>query len=305
MSFCKFCGGKKLREFIAHEKMLGLGEAFVYQECLSCHSLQIKEVPEDLSPYYPSEGYYSFLPLVQSDSFRLFLKKLRMRMFLKWGISWKSPSYGYWLKRIYRSFDDAIADVGCGNGQLLYELHAGGFRNLTGIDPFLKESSLIAPGLKLIKSKLEEVDQKFDVIMMHHSFEHLHDPVEELQKCYDSLKPGGRLLIRTPLANCEAWKEFGTNWVQLDAPRHLIIPSLEGFEALVSKSGFRLKEVLFDSTGFQFWGSMLYERRLNLVEKSYAGQFSKEELAQLNEKALRYNQEGKGDQVCFFLERKD
>ncbi|TFV95536.1 class I SAM-dependent methyltransferase [Algoriphagus kandeliae] len=305
MASCKFCGGEDLREFIAQEKMLGLGESFVYQECLSCQSLQIKEVPKDLSPYYPSEGYYSFIPLVKSGSLRLFLKKLRMRMFLDLGISWKSPSYGYWLKRIHRKFEDAIADVGCGNGQLLYELHAGGFRNLTGIDPFLSESSQIAPGFKLVKSKLEEVDQKFDVIMMHHSFEHLENPEEELKRCYNSLNPGGRLLIRTPLANCEAWREFGENWVQLDAPRHLIIPSLKGFQSLVSKSGFRLKEVFFDSTGFQFWGSRLYEKGFKLAGQNLADHFSKKELDGFNKKALQYNQEGKGDQVCFFLERVD
>ncbi|NVK50570.1 MAG: class I SAM-dependent methyltransferase [Cyclobacteriaceae bacterium] len=305
MNSCKFCGGESLCEFTAHEKMLGLGEAFIYQECLSCHSLQIKKVPKDLSPYYPATGYYSFLPLVQSNTLKLFLKRLRMRMFLDFGISRVKPSYGYWLKRIHPSFGDAIADVGCGNGQLLYELYAGGFTNLTGIDPFLSQSSALAPGFKLIKSRLEDVDQKFDVIMMHHSFEHLEDPGRLLQQGYDSLNSGGKMLIRTPLANCEAWKEFGTNWVQLDAPRHLIIPSLDGFKALVSNSGFRLKEVFFDSTGFQFWGSKLYENGLSLSEQDLATLFSKEDLKGFNKKALQYNLEGKGDQVCFFLERVD
>ncbi|NVJ87200.1 MAG: class I SAM-dependent methyltransferase [Algoriphagus sp.] len=305
MNACKFCGKENLREFTAQEKMFGLGEEFVYQECLSCNSLQIKEIPDDLSPYYSSGGYYSFSALVLSDPLRIFLKKLRMNMFLDWGISWKSPSYGYWLKKIHRSFDDAIVDVGCGNGQLLYELHAGGFTNLTGIDPFLMESSSIAPGLELIKGKLEDASQKFDVIMMHHSFEHLDDPSQILKQCYDSLHPGGRVLIRTPLAKSAAWEEFGTNWVQLDAPRHLIIPSLAGFQALVSSSGFRLKEVLFDSTGFQFWGSKLYENEFKLSGEKLADHYSKEELEEFNKKALQYNLEGKGDQACFFLERED
>jgi hypothetical protein len=68
--------------------------------------------------------------------------------------------------------------------------------------------------------------------------------------------------------------------------------------------GFDLKEVLFDSTAFQFWGTELYERGLSLDPKLVDELYSKEELATLEKKALHYNKEGKGDQVCFFLSKR-
>jgi hypothetical protein len=39
--------------------MIGLGEAFDYLECPVCGSLQIAEIPADLSRYYPAD-YYSY-----------------------------------------------------------------------------------------------------------------------------------------------------------------------------------------------------------------------------------------------------
>ncbi|WP_158531186.1 class I SAM-dependent methyltransferase [Algoriphagus chordae] len=211
------------------------------------------------------------------------------------------PSFGYWLKKLAPGFHSKIADVGCGNGQLLYELYASGYTDLHGFDPFMEKDQVINANLHLRKQRIEESESTFDLIMMHHAFEHMESPMETLQACFDKLNPGGKLLIRTPVTDAEIWKEKRELWVQLDAPRHLVIPSVVGFERLSKAIGFDLYEVLFDSSAFQFWGTALYEQgftlRPNLVDELY----SKEELVSLDEKALLYNKEGIGDQVCFFL----
>ena len=41
--------------------MFGLRDQFLYGECESCHSLQLLDLPTDMSRYYPP-GYYSFAP---------------------------------------------------------------------------------------------------------------------------------------------------------------------------------------------------------------------------------------------------
>ena len=38
--------------------MFGIGEEFTYDKCSCCSSLQLRDVPFNLSKYYP-EGYYS------------------------------------------------------------------------------------------------------------------------------------------------------------------------------------------------------------------------------------------------------
>lgn len=281
--------------------MLGLGGEFHYAECLDCGSLQLEAIPEDLSVYYPS-NYYSFIGLRTSGLMTRILKSLRMRAFLWAGITWQTPMYGYWLKKVHSGFSARIADVGCGNGQLLYELHAAGYSDLHGFDPFIESEKQIAPGLTLWKNRIEESEFTFDLIMMHHSFEHMEDPDTVLKSCFEKLNPGGMLLIRCPVADAAIWKEKRELWVQLDAPRHLIIPTVKGLKVKAEQIGFLLEEVEFDSTDFQFWGTALYERGEKL-DLTRAEIFSKKERAVMAENALRFNQEGKGDQACFYLRR--
>ncbi|SFA74754.1 class I SAM-dependent methyltransferase [Algoriphagus aquimarinus] len=300
---CKFCGSSSLISFEGSERMFGMGGTFAYSECEGCKSIQLDEVPTDLSAYYSNSEYYSFLPLVQSSYPRRVFKQIRMNLFLRTNATVFEPIYGYWLKKLAPDFHAKIADVGCGNGQLLYELYASGFTDLYGFDPFIEKDNVINSSLQLLKQRIEESDTSFDIIMMHHAFEHMENPTEILNACFDKLNPGGKLLIRTPVADAAVWKEKRELWVQLDAPRHLIIPTISGFEKISKAIGFNLDEVLFDSTAFQFWGTALYERGFALHQKSVNDVFSKEELVALDKKALRYNQEGKGDQVCFFLSK--
>ena len=279
-----------------------MGGEFSYAECLSCGSLQLDSIPEDLSIYYPAQ-YYSFSGLNRSNLKTRILKSLRMRAFIWFGINWQAPMYGYWLKKLHPGFSARIADVGCGSGQLLYELYAGGYSDLSGFDPFIDRENQIVPGLTLYKQRIEESTSSFDLIMMHHAFEHMDNPDEVLKACYEKLNPGGRLLIRCPVADAQVWKESRELWVQLDAPRHLIIPSVRGFKVQAEKLGFTLDEVEFDSSDFQFWGTELYKRGLKLDESQTKTFLTREERKSMKEKALRYNQEGKGDQVCFYLSK--
>ena len=57
-SSCKACYGSDLRIFQAKEMMHGLRHEFDYGECKSCGSIQILQVPINLSDYYPG-NYYS------------------------------------------------------------------------------------------------------------------------------------------------------------------------------------------------------------------------------------------------------
>ena len=297
---CHYCHSTQGTNFLATERMLGLGGEFTYATCATCNSLQLITVPKDLSPYYPND-YYSLGRLQPSGGFRNFLKKIRMWAFLATGHPFFSPRFGgYWLKRLQPKYTDRIADVGCGNGQLLYELHVAGFKDLHGFDPYLSKTEQLGPGLKLWKQDLAETDLKFDLLMLHHSFEHLADPEAVLRTCFDRLNPGGRLLVRCPVADAVLWKEKQALWVQLDAPRHLSIPSTQGFVGAAQRSGFEVKEILFDSTAFQFWGTGLYERGEKLDPSKIDTYFSSKQLEEWEQQAIQYNLEGKGDQACFF-----
>jgi SAM-dependent methyltransferase len=226
-----------------------------------------------------------------------------MRAFLVLGIAWKAPMYGYWLKKLNPKFSHRIADVGCGNGQLLYELYAGGFTDLHGFDPFIAEEKQLAPELKIWKKQIDEADTDFDLIMMHHAFEHMADPHELLKFCYEKLNPGGKLLIRCPVADAAVWKEKRALWVQLDAPRHLIIPTVKGLKEKAESLGLILEEVEFDSSDFQFWATGLYEKGERLDETKTNLYFTPKDREAMKAKARQYNQDGIGDQACFYFKK--
>ncbi|MEK0441471.1 MAG: hypothetical protein RL403_449 [Bacteroidota bacterium] len=297
---CHYCHSTQGTNFLATERMLGLAGEFTYATCSDCGSIQLLTIPQDLSPYYPSD-YYSLGRLQPSGGLRNFLKKIRMQAFLATGYSLFSPRFGgYWLKKLNPKFTDCIADVGCGNGQLLYELHVAGFKELHGFDPYLPKTEQLAPGLKLWKKDFAEAEFKFDLLMLHHSFEHLANPEGVIKTCFERLNPGGRLLVRCPVADAAVWQEKQALWVQLDAPRHLSIPSTQGFVDAAQRSGFEVKEILFDSTAFQFWGTGLYEHGEKLDSSKIDTYFSSKQLEEWENQAIQYNQEGIGDQACFF-----
>lgn len=298
---CKFCGKEEFLIFQAKERMLQMPGEFTYHECQSCKSIQLIDIPENLSDYYPVDSYYSQAPLVESSNLKNQLKSLRLKLFLNLPFNFLAPSYGYWLKKINPKRNYRIADLGCGNGQLLYEMYASGYQNLEGFDPFIPKTKKLNSNLTLWKKPFEDSVGFFDLIMMHHAFEHMADPKAILELCFEKLNPGGKILIRTPVTDAEVWKEKREMWVQLDAPRHLVIPSVKGFSLLAEHLGFSLDEVVFDSTEFQFWGTSLYEKGYPLNPDLAKSMFTSKELTEMKKRALRLNQEGKGDQVCFYL----
>jgi len=99
--------------------------------------------------------------------------------------------------------------------------------------------------------------------------------------------------------------------VQLDAPRHLFLHTLKSMEILAAGSGFKVRDVVFDSTDFQFWASEQYQRDIPLKDKrSYAldpanSLFSPSEILRFKETARELNRNGEGDSACFYLYKHD
>ena len=310
MTICSICGGKDNRLFSAKEMMFGYPEEFQYSECLSCNSLRIVEEPKDLQKYYP-ENYYSFREN-KSGLVKKILKKQRGRYVL--GKShlfgkmltkiWNEPLVASWIKHLNLNFNAKILDIGCGKALHLRELLNFGYYNLLGIDPFINHSIHIKDKLSILKQDISDTKGEFDFIMMNHALEHSKDQKETLSHIFNLLHPSGVALIRIPITNTFAWKEFGTNWVQLDAPRHLFLHSEKSFKIMASEIGFEVSKVVFDSTFFQFTGSLGYVKGIPLVKQNEQMNFSENEMREFINKAEMLNNTHQGDQACFYLKKK-
>ena len=300
MNECEVCGSKNLLPFEAKERMYGLNDRFTYMECQNCKGLFLSEIPEDLSAYYPDQ-YYSFEPYKASSPLVAFMKKARFALW-KRGVGIKPPNYFTWLSNLRLSQTSKIADIGCGNGQLLAELAYCGFKNLDGYDPYLSNTG-DTDGFRLIRKDFFEITQKYDLIMFHHSFEHVPNPSKVFDKLATILNPGGVVLIRVPVTNGRVWKENREYWFQLDAPRHLFIPSTESMRYLADRFSFEVFKIEFDSLESQFWGTELYKRGKPYMGTDLTKEFSKKEMENFKNMAREYNKLKIGDQACFYLRK--
>ena len=235
-SICKICQAPFSAAYTFREMMFGTRDEFVYHECSGCGSLQIDKIPGNIEDYYPPY-YYSFNLKIQELNRgksglglfmqQLFLKK-RERKLRKEALSYLHP--------IHIKPEDKILDVGCGRGELICRLFNMGYENVSGTDKYLPEEVTYKFGVKVMKKDLSEIESNtFDLVMMHHVFEHMFFPENELKECFRILKHKSFLMIRIPIKGF-AWEKYKENWVQLDAPRHFFIHTLKSMGILADGS---------------------------------------------------------------------
>lgn len=314
---CRICGSEgEHRSYVAKEMMLGLRDEHRYFQCTDCECLQIEHAPDNLADYYP-ENYYSYHdpgktgnPLQQAlirmrDRYEVTGKNQLGRIMHLLSPHAKLAS----LRPAKLSWDDRILDVGCGAGHLLHSLRETGFRNLLGIDPFNRADIAYPNGLRIEKRDIFSEHGQWDLVMFHHSFEHLPKQRLHLQQAFNILKPGGMALVRIPTVSSYVWQEYGINWVQLDAPRHLYLHSVKSMEVLAEQCGFLTETVVYDSNALQFWGSKQYEQGIPLrdphswAESPQNALFTSKEIRQFEKRAQELNAINQGDQAAFYLRK--
>ncbi len=308
---CGICGGSRASgNYEAREMMIGLRTPFHYAQCAECGSLWLTDPPIDFGAYYPSH-YYSLANRLAGTKERVeeYLRTKRDRAYFgdrgilgRFLARWYEDCILLSVSKLGMERDARILDVGCGSGKLLHRMAAIGFRNLTGVDPFLSSEVNNGNGVRVRKCRLEDLEgEKFDAVMFHHSLEHFADPTYALRTAVLLLAPSGKCLVRLPVV-AHAWEKFGTNWVQLDPPRHMWLPTEKAMRILAESSGLRVERVEYDSTEFQFWGSELYALDVplgNVDPRNLTGFFSNSEIARFRKRAERLNRDRRGDSaVC-------
>ena len=295
MTACRICGSASYLRLQLREMMFGLRDEFEYIRCSDCGCMQIAEYINDMTRYYPND-YHKPVDVHQLFAASQQPALLRLAQ-----------------REIERYFTDLpvntesrILDVGCGAGRLVGVLLALGYHRVTGVDPLVTSAFVGQSGLPLLSGELQDIEGEWDVIMMHHVFEHLREPRRVLAKAKSLLAPSGVCLIRIPII-ATAWDLYGANWVQADAPRHLYLHTEASFRLLVAGCGFNIAYLRYDSTEFQFWGSEQYCQGIPLkAPESYAvcpekSLFTATQIAEFVRRAHALNQLRKGDQVAVCL----
>jgi SAM-dependent methyltransferase len=314
---CRICAHDAAHtRFEARETMFGWPDRFGYFQCAACGCLQIDSVPPDLARYYGS-GYYSFGSPAYRNRLTAWLNGRRDA----WALSGSGGAFGralyrrrpredlLALRRLALGRDARVLDVGCGAGHFLYALRERGFTRLLGIDPFIEAPIRYGNGLVIERRAVTEAAGEWDLVCFHHSFEHIPDQQATLAAAARLLAPGGVCLLRLPVVDSAAWREYGLDWVQLDAPRHLFLHTTASVRSLAAQVGLGLEAVVHDSTAFQFWGSEQLKQGIalrdprSLAVNPHAPLFTAAQRQAFAARAEAANAAQQGDQAAFYLRR--
>jgi 2-polyprenyl-3-methyl-5-hydroxy-6-metoxy-1,4-benzoquinol methylase len=235
---CNSCGSFNF-EFL-FEKESSLKEKFQIQKCRNCGLVQVNPQPsfEEVKKYYSDEyfekrtdrgydNYYS--EKIKTEIERVFQLNLNELSFFEW-----ESSLGK---------NKNALDIGCAAGYFVNFLKNRGW-NSKGIE--------IASGpiqyarekwkLEIIEKDFlewdKEANEKFDLITLWASIEHLHHPSETLSKISKHLKPKGRMIVSTCRYGILA-KMKGVHWRFMNVPEHLYYYSFSGLKKSISNTGLR------------------------------------------------------------------
>jgi len=262
--YCPLCGGggSPLYQGL-HDRRLGTPGVWSFFHCEQCHVLWLNPRlrREDLYKAYANCETHT-LPDRQLGLIRL--QRAIAAAILSRSFGYHSRScddvppgmiilgslpplkeqVNYGLMFLPSSDRGLLLDVGCGNGSFLAFMRGLGW-NVMGVEPD-PEAARVARehlGLQVIVGTLGETllkENTFDAITMHHVIEHMLDPLYDLKRCFDLLKPGGKLAIVTPNIKSLGHVLFKESWFALDPPRHLILFSPEGLCRVVESIGFQV-----------------------------------------------------------------
>jgi len=227
---CPYCRGGS-RHFISttDRNRHTTSEIFHYYQCSTCKLVYLDPIPPDLRIFY--QGGYQAIPKSLAELRALAARDgYRMKPILKHKRSGKLLDIGSWIGIFACSAKDAGFDV----TTIEMDQDCVEFLNNTAGIRALQSSE---PGDVLAK-----LDEKFDVITLWHSLEHLKTPWVVIQEAAKRLAPQGILLVSLPNIESYQYTLLKSAWRHLDAPRHLYFYPLESLVELCQASGLSIVE---------------------------------------------------------------
>ena len=210
-------------------------------------------------------------------------------------------------RKLARDRNVSILDVGAGAGKVVRNLFETGYRNVLGIDLFLSKDISYRGRTLVRRCDIFNVYGRWDIISFHHSLEHMPEQQAVLARARQLLSSDGCVIVRIPIVDGDAWREYREHWVQLDPPRHLYLHSLKSLGIVANKAGLDVSHFFYDSWGLQFWGSELYRQDIPLNDpRSPAVNrktpiFTAWQMKEFERRAQLANVAGAGDQIVAML----
>lgn len=210
-------------------------DEFVLHHCSSCELLFLREaeVVERLTDFYP-DGYW------WQEQGRLGGWERRYR---EWMV--RHDQLGFLKKCVSAQAGQRLLDIGCGSATFVRMALEDGFEAF-GHEPgeeARRIAELEVPGRvsDLSEQDRAEAGEKYDVITLFHTLEHIPSPFRYLKTVRKLLKPGGRLIVQVPNSESLQAAIFRDRWYGLDCPRHLYNYSTFSVLHLLGRAGYSIR----------------------------------------------------------------
>lgn len=246
-----------------HDLLRGLPGNFNIVQCNKCQLLRTnpRPTPETIGLYYPDDyGPYKStqVPNIKNKS-NIFTSQLKS--FIKMFFNFKT-------RVIPKLKIGNMLEIGCASGVYLNEMATKGW-DVSGIEfsPKAAEYSR-SLGYSVHTGSLEsapEPKNKFDLIVGWMVLEHLHDPLNCLNKLNKWANHNSTLVLSIPNASSFEFKLFKDKWHALHLPNHLFHYTPMSIKKLLNKTGWELEKIHYQRN----IGSFLYSLGYVLEEKGY------------------------------------
>ena len=241
---CIICGDNNFVQLITLSDRLGYSlESFQLVKC-ECNFIYLNPRPDiqQILSYYKSSNYDPHNTLNEDGWGKIyrFVQQIAFR--------WK-----YNKIAAIQSSGRRLLDIGGGNGEFAVFMASKGWDVVLQDSISKVEDRNIDKNFKFVKDlHILKDGQKFDVITLWHSLEHIHDVEELYNQINRLLSHDGILLIAVPNLSAPEKIFYGKKWVPFDAPRHLYHFQIESLKDLCNKYKFKIlrKYSLYQDTPY-------------------------------------------------------
>jgi len=176
---------------------------------------------------------------------------------IPWLAALRARKFAPWVRA-----GDVVLEYGVGAGWNLAELRCA---RKIGFDvaDFL-EPSVRALGIEFVADTRVLPNSLAEVVLCHHTLEHVLHPPEALAEMRRLLKPGGRLLLYVPYEREARYEHF-----QADEPNHHLYSwNVQTLGNLVQESGFQISEAGIGEFGYSRF-SAVWAAKLRLGQTGF------------------------------------
>lgn len=203
---------------------------YQYIRCIACQAVYVDPMPApgEVIVFYQNPAYFA------GDVESGYRDYGAMRKAL-------APHFRRRLRLLAKHFPQRgrLLDVGCADGYFLELARANGW-DVAGVE--ISESMAREASARLNALVVTSLDllppEMYDAITLWEVVEHFPNPIAELRRLAERLRPGGALMLSTP--NAGHWQALREPeaWNAYRPPAHLVLFTAESLKMALEKAGF-------------------------------------------------------------------